>query len=135
MLHKIPLYILDRYIHYGTHSKYFNLAFPLEPDIREYILVNYTFNIKMNNGKDSGYKNYIFEIIDLISYFSTKANEWYALRNSNISNKYLTTLNTMNETHNYDEFCTQTEEKCIMYENITKKLILSILYMYQKYVT
>ena len=87
----------------------------------------------MNREKNSGYKNIIFEIIDIISYFSTKANEWHALRNSNIKNKYLTTLKTMNETHNYDEFCKQTEENCIMYENITKKLMLSILYIYQKY--
>jgi hypothetical protein len=133
MLYKIPLKILVRYLHYGTPSKYFNIAFPEEPNINDYILFNYTFNHKLNIEKNSGYKNMIFEIIDIISYFSTKANEWHALRNSNIKNKYFTTLNSMNEIHNYDEFCKQTEEKCLMYENITKKLMLSILYIYQKY--
>jgi hypothetical protein len=141
MLHKIPLDKLKKYLYFGTPSKYFNIAFPDEPNIQEYITTSYTFNdITSKNLEDikNIYKNYVFEILDLLSYFSTKANGWHALRcddkfETKNKNKYLLQLNLINNVHNYDEYSRQTEEKCKENELITRKIILSILYIFEKY--
>jgi len=141
MLHKVPLDKLQKYLYFGTPSKYFNIAFPDEPSIQEYITKNYTFNdITSKNVEviENIYKNYIFELLDLISYFSTKANEWHALHyNDNVilnnKNKYLIHLNFISNVHNYHEYSKQTEEHCKENEKITKRLLLSILYIFEKY--
>jgi hypothetical protein len=70
-------------------------------------------------------KNYIFEILDLLIYFSTKANEWHALH-CKYNNKYLNQLNLINRVCN-DNYLKQTEEYCKQNEMIVKKIILSIL--------
>lgn len=141
MLNKIPLDKLQKYLYFGTPSKYFNIAFPDEPSIQDYITKNYTLNdITSKNVEVTQYiyKNYIFEVLDLISYFSTKANEWHALHcNDNFilnnKNKYLLQLNFISNVYNYDDYNKQTEEKCKENEKITKRLLLSILYIFEKY--
>jgi hypothetical protein len=128
LLRKIPFEKLERFIHFGTPSKYFNVAFPDEPDIKEYIGNNY--KNKANKCADIEFqrKNYIFEILDLLSYFSTKANEWHALH-CKYNKKYLLQLNLINSVYNYDNYLKQTEEYCRENELITKKLIISILHL------
>jgi hypothetical protein len=112
MLHQIPLDKLQKYLYFGTPGKYFNIAFPYEPNIKYYIVL--TYNVNDITSKDDKiikciYKNYIFEILDLISYFSTKANEWHALH---CNNKYFSQLNLMNSAYNYEEYNKQTEAFC-----------------------
>ena len=133
MLYKIPLDKLQKYLCLGTPSKYFNIAFPYEPNIQDYISTSYTTNDITS--KDSKvikciYKNYIFEILDLISYFSTKANEWHSMH---CNNKYFAQLHLISSVHNYEEYNKQNEEYCRENEIITRRLILSILYIYDKY--
>jgi len=125
ILKKLPLKKLENFILYGTPSKYFNIAFPFEPNIKEYLIDNYK---EKEQDKDVEFlrKNYIFEILDLLSYFSTKANEWHAMH-CTFSNKFLLRLNFLNNAYNYEEFIKQTEEYREQNELITKKLILSIL--------
>jgi len=129
MLSKIPFEKLEKYIHFGTPSKYFNIAFPDEPDIKEYIGTNYKNKAEKCENIAFQRKNYIFEIIDLISYFSTKANEWHALH-CKYNNKYLTQLNLINSVYNYDNFIKQTEISCKENEMIVKKLLLSVLHLF-----
>lgn len=133
MLDKIPLDKLQKYLYFGTPSKYFNIAFPYEPNIKDYIATSYGTNditSKDNKVIKCIYKNYIFEILDLISYFSTKANEWHALH---CNNKYFEQLNLISSIYNYEEYNKQNEEYCKENELITRRLILSILYIYNKY--
>ena len=129
MLRKIPFEKLERYIHFGTPSKYFNIAFPDEPEIKEYIGTNYKNKAKKCENIDFQRKNYIFEILDLLSYFSTKANEWHAFQ-CKYNNKYLLQLNTINSVHNYDNYLKQTEFSCKQNEQIVKKIILSIIHLF-----
>jgi hypothetical protein len=131
MLRKIPFEKLEKYILFGTPSKYFNIAFPDEPDIKDYIAINYKNKPEKREDIAFQRKNYIFEIIDLLSYFSTKANEWHAAH-CKYNNKYLYQLNFINRVYN-DNYLKQTEKYCKENEMITKNLILSILYIYQKY--
>jgi hypothetical protein len=139
MLNKIPLDKLQKYLYYGTPSKYFNIAFPDEPNIEEYISKNYPKNdILSKNDKviQFIYKNYIFEILDLISYFSTKANEWHAFHCNNkylSNNKYLTHLNLIRGVFSNEDLKKQNETICKENELITRKLVLSILYIFDKY--
>ena len=141
MLHKIPLDKLQKYLYFGTPSKYFNIAFPDEPVIQEYILTSYKSNDITSKDKkyiECVYKNYVFEVLDLISYFSTKANQYHALLYSDKigtknKNKYLLQLNLINNVYNYDEYSKQTQEICREHELITRKIILSILYIFEKY--
>ena len=107
MLKKIPLDKLKSYILYGTPSIYFKIAFPFENNICDYIHINYRYG-KQDEEK---YKDYIFEIIDILSYFVTKVNNNYLYKNYN-SSEY----NIFKE----NEF-------------IVKKYILSILYICEKY--
>jgi hypothetical protein len=125
ILKTLPLKKLENFILYGTPSKYFNIAFPFEPNIKEYLIDNYK---EKEQDKDVDFlrKNYIFEILDLLSYFSTKANEWHAMH-CTFSNKFLLRLNFLNNAYNYEEFIKQTEEYREQNESITQKLILSIL--------
>jgi len=125
MLRKIPFEKLEKYILFGSPSKYFNIAFPDEPNIKEYIAINY--KNKPEKCEDVAFqrKNYIFEILDLISYFSTKANEWHAAH-CKYNNKFLNELNLLNSVYN-DNYLKQTEEYCKENEMITKKIILGIL--------
>lgn len=125
ILHKIPFEKLEKYIHFGTPSKYFNIAFPDEPEIKEYIGTNYKNKAKKCEDIEFQRKNYIFEILDLISYFSTKANEWHALH-CKYNNRFLNQLNLINRVCN-DNYLKQTEEYCKQNEMIVKKIILSIL--------
>jgi hypothetical protein len=125
MLGKMPFEKLAKYIHFGTPSKYFNVAFPDEPEIKEYIGANYKNKAKKTEDIEFQRKNYIFEILDLISYFSTKANEWHALH-CKYNNKYLDQLNLISSVYN-DGYLKQTEEYCKQNEMIVKKIILSIL--------
>jgi hypothetical protein len=125
MLGKMPFEKLAKYIHFGTPSKYFNVAFPDEPEIKEYIGANYKNKAKKSEDIEFQRKNYIFEILDLISYFSTKANEWHALH-CKYNNKYLDQLNLISSVYN-DGYLKQTEEYCKQNEMIVKKIILSIL--------
>lgn len=139
MLNKIPLDKLQKYLYYGTPSKYFNIAFPDEPNIQDYISKNYPKNdILSKNDKEIQciYKNYVFEVLDLISYFSTKANEWHALHCNNkylSHNRYLSHLNLIKGILNEKSCKTQNENLCKEYELITRKLVLSILYIFDKY--
>jgi hypothetical protein len=128
ILCKVPFEKLERYIHFGSPSKYFNIAFPDEPDIKEYIGSNYKNKAVKCADIEFQRKNYIFEILDLLSYFSTKANEWHALH-CKYNNKYLLQLNLINSVYNYDNYLKQTEEYCRENELITKKLIISILHL------
>jgi hypothetical protein len=141
MLHKIPLDKLQKYLYYGTPSKYFNIAFPDEPTIEQYISKNYSKNdISIKNDKviQFIYKNYVFEVLDLISYFTTKANEWHAYHCNNkylSNNRYLYHLNLINGVFSDEDFKKQkyNENICKEYEVITRKLVLSILYIFDKY--
>lgn len=108
MLKKIPIDILQRYVNKGSPSKYFSLAFPEEGNIIDYLLTNYRSNKTM----DEKYKDYIFEIIDLLSYFVTRTNEnSQSYKNIECKEYYLYKKN----------------------ELISKKIILSIIYLYNKY--
>jgi hypothetical protein len=127
MLGKMPFEKLAKYIHFGTPSKYFNVAFPDEPEIKEYIGANYKNKAKKCEDIEFQRKNYIFEILDLISYFSTKANEWHALH-CKYNNKYLDQLNLISSVYN-DGYLKQTEEYCKQNEMIVKKIILSIIHL------
>jgi len=108
MLKEIPINILQRYIYRGSPLKYFSIAFPEEGNICDYLLLNYHFG-KSNEEK---YKDYIFEIIDLLSYFVTRTNE-YSQSYKNVECK---------EYYKYKK-----------YELISKKIILSIIYLHNKY--
>ena len=107
MLLKIPINILTKYIYRGTPFKYFNIAFPDVENICDYMILNYRFM----KPEEEKYKDYIFEIIDLISYFATRTDElsFYKINDSN-------------------EHCRFKE-----YESITKNIILSVIYIYNKY--
>jgi len=139
MLLKIPLDKLQKYLYSGTPSKYFNIAFPLEPKIQEYFIENYKINditTKDDKMKSTIYKNYIFEILDLISYFSTKANEYHSMKCNNKylnNNKYLSQLQLIRNTYANDDYKKITEEFCRENEKIVRIIILSILYIYDKY--
>ena len=127
ILGKMPFEQLAKFIHFGTPSKYFNVAFPDEPEIKEYIGANYKNKAKKTEDIEFQRKNYIFEILDLISYFSTKANEWHALH-CKYNNKYLDQLNLISSVYN-DGYLKQTEEYCKQNEMIVKKIILSIIHL------
>lgn len=127
MLRKIPFEKLEKYTLFGTPSKYFNIAFPDEPAIKDYIAINYKNKPDKREDIEFQRKNYIFEILDLISYFSTKANEWHAAH-CKYNNKYLNQLNLINRVYN-DNYLKQTEEYCRENELITKNLILSIIHI------
>jgi len=107
MLKSIPLDKLRKYILYGTPKIYFIKAFPFENSIQEYIHENY----KHNKTNEETYKDYIFEIIDILSYFVTK-----------VKNNYLYKNYTSVEYNIFKEN-----------EYIVKNYILSILYIYEKY--
>ena len=108
MLKAIPIDILQRYIYMGSPLKYFSIAFPDEGNMCDYLLLNYRFNKPI----EEKYKDYIFEVIDLLSYFVTRTNE-YSQTYQNIECK---------EYYKFKE-----------YELISKKIILSIIYIYNKY--
>ena len=75
-------------------------------------------------------------ILDLISYFSTKANEWHAYHCNDkylSHNRYLTHLNLINCVFSDEDIKKQNENVCKEYEIITRKLVLSILYIFDKY--
>jgi len=138
MLEFIPIDKLQKYLYFGSPSKYFNVAFPDEPNIIVYIPSNYKINdITSKDPKNIEiiYKNYIFEILDLISYFTTKANEYHSLYNDN--NKFLNQLKIISNV--YPDLTEnqlvrkQSKEYCDENEKITRKLILSVLYIYEKY--
>lgn len=143
MLKTIPIDKLQKYLYFGTPSKYFNIAFSYEPNIIDYIDSNYTINdITSKDEKKIKiiYKNYIFEILDLISYFTTKANEYHSLYNNNKNNKFLCQLKLISSVYPdpdtlNNELVEQTPNKkyCEENEKITRKLILSILFIYEKY--
>jgi hypothetical protein len=127
ILEKAPFEKLEKFILYGTPSKYFNNAFPLEPDIKRYFESNYK-NKPDSSEEDMIYqrKNYVFEILDLLSYFSTRANEWHAMQ-CTFNNKFLTRLNFLNNVYNFEEYIKQSEESCRENEMIFKKIMLGIL--------
>lgn len=108
MLKGIPINILQKYIYLGTPFKYFSIAFPDEGNICDYLLLNYNFNKPI----EEKYKDYIFEIIDLLSYFVTRTNQ-YSQSYKNIE---------CNEYYKFKE-----------YEFVSKKIILSIVHLYNKY--
>jgi hypothetical protein len=108
MLKSIPINILQKYIYMGSPLKYFSIAFPEEGNICDYILLNYHLNKPVNEK----YKDYIFEIIDLLSYFVTRTNEY---------------------SHSYENIECKKYYKFKEYELISKKIILSIIYLYNKY--
>ena len=141
MLNSIPLDKLQKYLYFGSPSKYFNVAFPLESNIIEYIENNYyTNDITCKDEKTikTIYKNYIFEVLDLISYFTTKANEYHSW-NTSKNNKYFNQLNLISNVYvtknNEGLAVIFTKEDCEENEKIIRKLILSILYIYKKYGT
>lgn len=141
MLNKIPLDKLQKYLYFGTPSKYFNIAFPEEPNIQEYIAASYkNNNILTKNEKviENIRNNYIFEILDLLSYFTTKTNEYYSLHFDdnfleNYKNKYLYQLDLISNVYNYENYHKQSEQFCKENEKISRRIILSILYIFQKY--
>jgi hypothetical protein len=126
VLQKAPFEKLEKYVLYGSPSKYFNIAFPDEPDIKTYFELNY--KNKPDKHEDMIYqrKNYIFELLDLLSYFSTRANEWHAMQ-CKFSNKFLIRLNFLNNVYNFEEYNKQTEKYCIENEMIFKRIMLGIL--------
>jgi hypothetical protein len=107
MLKEIPIDILKRYVYMGSPFKYFTIAFPEEGNIIDYLLINY----RLNKPTEEKYKDYIFEIIDLLSYFVTRTNESSLYKN--------------HESVEYYKF----KE----YELISKKIILSIINLHNKY--
>ena len=107
MLKEIPIDILQRYIYLGTPSKYFTMAFPEEGNIVDYLLLNY----RVNKPIEEKYKDYIFEVIDLLSYFVTRTNECSLYKN-----------------YESGEYC-----KFNQCEVISKKITLSIIYLYNNY--
>jgi hypothetical protein len=135
MLKAVPIDKLQKYVYFGSPSKYFNIAFPKEPSIIEYIGENYAINDITSKEEikiKTMYKNYIFEILDLISYFSTKANEYHSLYNEN--NKFLSQLKLISSVYLEDELeRNPTKEYCEENEKITRKLILSVIFIYEKY--
>jgi len=108
MLKEIPIDILQRYVYMGSPSKYFTIAFPEEGNIIDYLLINY----RLNKPTEEKYKDYIFEIIDLLSYFVTRTNEY---------------------SQSYKNIECKKYYKYKKYELISKKIILSIIYLYNKY--
>lgn len=135
MLETIPLDKLQKYLYFGSPSKYFNIAFPNEPNIIDYIAINYKINditSKSPHDIEIIFKNYIFEILDLISYFTTKANEYHSLYINN--NKLLNKLNLINNVYLDNELVIKkNKDFCEENEKITRKLILSIIFIYIKY--
>ena len=129
LLFKIPFEKLEKFTLFGTPSKYFNIAFPDEPNIKEYMEANYKKKAKKRKDIEFQRKNYIFEILDLLFYFSTKANEWYAFHSNNYNNEYLLLLDLLNCLHNHDNYIKQTEEYCRENEMIFKRIILSIIHI------
>lgn len=109
MLQEIPIDILEKYINRGTPEIYFTIAFPEEGNINDYLLLNY----KIDKSVEEKYKDYIFEVIDLLSYFVTRTNQFSLYKNY--------------ESVEYYKF-----KEC---ELVSKKIILSIIYLYHKYVT
>jgi len=108
MLKKIPIDILQIYVNNGSPSKYFSLAFPEEGNIIDYLLINYRSDKPM----DEKYKDLIFEIIDLLSYFVTRTNQYsQSYKNIECKEYYLYKKNKLK----------------------SKKIILSIIYLYNKY--
>ena len=107
MLKKIPIDKIKQFLFCGTPNVYFKIAFPLEHDIWEYIHINYRINKSMEEKR----KDYIFEIIDILSYFVTIVNDKRSYKNYDCKD--------------YRIFKDS--------EIIVKKYILSILYMYEKY--
>ena len=107
MLKEIPIDILKRYVYTGSPFKYFTIAFPEEGNIVDYLLLNY----RINKPPEEKCKDYIFEIIDLLSYFVTRTNE------SSLYKNY--------ESVEYYKF----KE----YELTSKKIILSIINLYNRY--
>jgi hypothetical protein len=105
MLKQIPIDKLQKYIYIGTPEKYFNIAFPDEGPIWEYLYINY----KLNKPDNEKRKDYMFEIIDLLSYFITRTNEFLQLYKNDESIEY---------------------HKFKAYEFIVKKIVFSIIYMY-----
>jgi hypothetical protein len=141
MLNAIPLDKLQKYVYFGSPSKYFNIAFPLESNIIEYIENNYfTNDITSKDEKTikTIYKNYIFEVLDLISYFTTRANKYHSWSTCK-NNKYFSQLNLISNVYpDLDDNQLErklTKEDCEENEKITRKLILSILFIYEKYGT
>uniref|UniRef100_A0A6C0KRI5 Uncharacterized protein n=1 Tax=viral metagenome TaxID=1070528 RepID=A0A6C0KRI5_9ZZZZ len=138
MLRTIPLDILQKYLYYGTPNKYFNIAFPEEPNLKEYIGTFKINDITTRDKKEINtiYENYIFEILDLLSYFATKVNEFYSLKLSEKfleKHKYFSQINLINNIFNYDEYNKINENFGKENEKITRILILSILFIYDKY--
>ena len=69
--------------------------------------------------------------MDLISYFSTKANEYHSLYNNN---KFLCQLKLISSVYKENELeGVPTKEYCEENERITRKIILSIIFIYEKY--
>jgi len=126
MLEKAPFEKLEKYILFGTPSKYFNNAFPLEPNIKEYFELNYKNKPDKEDDIEFQRKNYIFELLDLLSYFSTRANEWHAMK-CTFTNRFLIRLDFLNNAFNYYEYIKQNEEYCRENEMIFKKIMLGIL--------
>ena len=126
ILGKIPVEKLEKYTFFGTPSKYFNIAFPFEPDIKLYFEFNY--ENKSDKYEDMLFqkKNYIFEILDLLSYFSTRVIEWHTM-DCTFDNKFLTRLKYMNNVYNFEDYVKQTQESFLQNEMIFKKMILSII--------
>jgi hypothetical protein len=108
MLREIPIDILRRYVYMGSPFKYFTIAFPEEGNIVDYLLLNYL----INKPPEEKYKDYIFEIIDLLSYFVTRTNEY---------------------SQSYENIECKKYYKFKEYELISKKIILSVIYLYNKY--
>lgn len=128
ILEKISIEKLENYLYRGTLEKYFNVAFPDEPNIKEYMEITYKNNPEKIMDLEYQHKNCIFEILDILSYFSTKANEWHA-RHCTYNNKYLVRLNFVNSVCNYDNYAKQTNDLCKENELIVKKIILGILHL------
>jgi hypothetical protein len=126
ILEKAPFEKLEKYVLYGTPSKYFNIAFPDEPDIKKYFELNYKNKPDKEDDIEFQRKNYIFELLDLLSYFSTRANEWHAMH-CTFNNKFLIRLNFLNNVYNFEEYIKQSEESCRENEMIFKKIMLGIL--------
>jgi hypothetical protein len=134
LLYKIPFELLEKYLYYGSPSKYFNIAFPDEPNIKEYIETNYKNTIERCQDTEFQRKNFVFEIVDILSYFATKTFEFYAKHSVNTKNKFLRKFNK-NSLYGPDEliikketqtFCSECNYEDEENEIIFKKLMLSI---------